>query len=159
MSRGETYERVRTALSALRGRYGPCPVRQTTLPVPSPTYDQLCGLAEQSVVDAGVRIRNSRGDTLTVPGGGGWTDPTGAVATGESIEAGACRILEERAGCRCRIEGLLGITILCLTDASDATRDPVYRLGALFDGGRTDDVDGEEWQWRTSTDAPFASSI
>lgn len=159
MSRGESYERVRTALSALRGRYGPCPVRQTTLPVPAATYDRLCGLADQSVVDAGVRVRNTRGEALAVPDGSGWTDPTGTIEDGESIEAGACRILRERVNCHCRIEGLLGITILCLTDASDDARDPVYRLGALFDGGQTDDVRGEHHRWRTSTSGPFAASF
>lgn len=158
MCRGETYEHVRTALASLRGTYGHCPVRQTTLSVPTSTYDRLRSLAERSVVDAGVRVRNARGESLVVPDGGGWTDPCGQVEHGESIEAGARRVFRETVEFGCDIEGLLGVTIFCLTDASDAARDPVYRLEALFDGGRTDGADCGDCRWRPVASRPFVGA-
>ncbi|MFC5970428.1 NUDIX domain-containing protein [Halomarina salina] len=158
MSRGETYDRVRSILSSLRGTYGHCPVRQTTISVPTTTYDRLRGLAERSVVDVGVRVNNARGESLVVRNEGGWTDPCGHVEDGESIEAGACRVFHETADFTCDIEGLLGITILCLTDASDAARAPIYRLGALFDGGRTEGTGCEECQWRPVKSGPFVGA-
>lgn len=155
MSRGETYDRVRSVLASLRGTYGHCPVRQTTLSVPTATYDRLHDLAERSVVDAGVRVRNARGESLVVPCEGGWTDPCGYVEHGETIEAGARRVFRETAEVRCDIEGLLGITILCLTDASDTARVPIYWVGALFDGGRTDGTGCENCRWRPVDSGPF----
>lgn len=158
MSRGETYDHVRSVLSSLRGTYGHCPVRQTTLSVPSSTYERLLGLAERSAVDAGVRVSNARGESLVVPSESGWVDPCGHVEHGESIEAGARRVFRETADFRCDIEGLLGVTILCLTDAGDAARTPIYRLGALFDGGRTDGPGCEGCQWRPVDSGPFVGA-
>lgn len=155
---GETYERVRSELTSLRGRYGGCPVRQTTVPVSSRTYEQVRSLAERSVVDAGVRVRNARGESLAVPSGGGWGDPWGHVEDAEPIEDGACRVLRETADVGCDIQGLLGITILCFTDAGDDGQEPVYRLGALFDGGRVTDPDCGDCQWRPGTGGPFVEA-
>lgn len=158
MSRGESFERVRAELASLRSTYGPCPVRQTTVPVSPATYDDIRSLADWSVVDAGVRIRNGRGESLAVPTGGGWGDPWGHVEDVEAIEDGAYRILQETTDVGCEIQGLLGITILCLTDANDDARAPVYRLGALFDGGDRRDLDCEDCRWRPVTSGPFVEA-
>ncbi|MFC6836364.1 NUDIX domain-containing protein [Halomarina ordinaria] len=151
MAASESQESVSAHLSALDDVYDGFAVSQTTVPVRPAVYDRLASLGTQSVVDAAVRVRNAEDQVLAVKEGGeGWTDPYGAVERDETIESGARRCLRERTGIDASLDELLSVTILCLTDADDPDREPLYRLAALFSGTHvTGDPAAEcECAWR-----------
>ncbi|MFC7155438.1 NUDIX domain-containing protein [Halomarina halobia] len=150
MSVSDTHERVSDYLRVLDGSYSGFTVRQTTLSVRAEVYDRMASLASAGVVDAAVRVRNATDEVLAVrEAGDGWTDPYGLVRRDETIESGARRSLRERTGIDAALDDLLGVTIVCLTDATNPDRDSLYRLSALFSGRYVGGEPESNCAWRS----------
>ncbi|WP_254543503.1 NUDIX domain-containing protein [Halomarina pelagica] len=149
MYASNTHERVSECLRALDGSYSGFAVRQTTVSVRSEVYDRVASLADGGVVDAAIRVRNAADEVLAVrEDERGWTDPYGVVRRDETIESGARRSLRERTGVEASLDDLLGVTIVCLTDARSSGKEPLYRLSALFAGDHVDGDPGPDCAWR-----------
>lgn len=134
MEVGCSQEQVSSALETLNDTYDSFPIHQTTVSADPDSYDRAVQRCERGVVDASVRVRHD-GGVLVLENDGVEQTPQGIIESeDESIEAGACRLVQELTGVSCHIVDLINANIVGIHDTSSADRDPIYRLDVLFEG-------------------------
>ncbi|MFB6307770.1 MAG: NUDIX domain-containing protein [Haloarculaceae archaeon] len=148
----QSRRRIRERLDRLEQRYGSFPVNQTTLRVPREAYERAVDRSESGLADVYVEVRDDD-DVLFVRGDDAWQLPHGQTEAGESLEAGARRLVRESTGVDVRIDGLVRATIAGLRNGADPNAEPVYRLVVVFIARATESIDSEDARWRESSPA------
>ncbi|WP_335999787.1 NUDIX hydrolase [Halorientalis halophila] len=145
---GRSRDHVESLLSALDDSYESFPVTQTTVSVPSETYDPIARKWRQEVARADVHVRNDAGEVLVSTDEEGPRAPSAIVAAGESLEEGARRAVTRSLGVECRLDGLAGVTIAGVQHEDDADANPIYRLLVVFTGQRVAGTPSRASEWR-----------
>lgn len=134
MEIGRSRERVTAVLNGLKGAYDSFPVRQMSVSVKSDPYERAVRYCKRGVVDITVRVRNDDNAVLVFNEDGVEQEPSGPIAAEDkSIEDGARRLVRELTGVSCRIVDLASVDIVDIHDSTNADREPVYRLSAVFE--------------------------
>lgn len=148
MSVTASRERVSAVLSALERAYGSVPVSQTTVSVPPVQYEEFGAVADRTVLDVRVHVRDD--DRSLVVTEGGRTDaPVGPVRSTDRIERAARDVVRRTTGVECRLTDLEHVVIVGVSDAADSDRETRYRLTAVFDADYVDGDPAGDAEWRT----------
>lgn len=160
MTVGERSHRlVDETLERLRDEYRDFREIGRAFAVPDAQYEFTVERFEAgSVGGAGAWVTDAAGRVLLVQDrglDGPWSEPSGKVEPGESLEAAACREVLEETGVQCAIEGLHLANHWRVSSADDPDRDTVHRLVVVFDAVYVDgtvrpqpgEIDDARW-WR-----------
>lgn len=142
-------EGVSRYLDALYEEYEAFDVQQTTVGV---NPDEFAAL-EDRPDGASVRVRVEGNDgVLALPDGNEWTLPSGVIDA-DLVPKTVAALVERRTGVRCEIDGLDGVSIVCLQ--CDVVDDEVWTLSALFAARAVGGSPRDGIVWR---DAPLEST-
>ena len=136
---GRSRRAVTAELARLHEDYRGFETVEKRFEVARPAFERTVERVEAGTIGgAGAWVTDDAGRVLLVRDGepdGPWSEPSGKVEPGESLEAAARREVREETGVTCAIEGLHLASHWRVVPADDPNRDPIHRLVVVFDAG------------------------
>jgi len=140
---------VEERLGALEEAYASFTINQTTLEVPSESYDRARDRCTEGLADVYVKVSNDDGDVLLVERDRGWVVPSVQPPARDPLEIGVSHALAEETGVECRITDLERVTILGICHEGDPDHPTVYRLVSVFAAERTAGTPASDAAWHS----------